>query len=417
LAYLDWLETADMGNWQMTGAGQSWAAFRHKHLTHDMLVHTDKAALAAERRAMWTGRNEAYWHGEMKHETIEEWDFHLSYATIARDNPVPIRLVGDMPMRYKWRDTLDNPRIGLLAEVTVTTDTPIVPTHHNGRIIWPTGTFNTTLWNPEITAALDTGAVVTVNRGWLYRTEPAMAQWGHWIIDLMGRSDAQVPAWQKDVLKNWCRTVIGRPAMQFTGWEVFAHPHSDTVDRWDFYDKRTGEHAELLQVGRKVWKSTGTTEWAQSMPMVTGYVMSIARVNLSYLLSKAPKFSVLYADTDSVLTSARFHSEMETLSRLDMGKGLRLKRSYEGVTIWGPRQIVTGPIVRVSGVAHGATREGARTFKGQIHESIGHAVKSGNTRTVEVTDRTWTVKGVDNRRLKGEHGWTYAYRLGADRAS
>src|SRR6266545_3542868 len=48
-AYLAWLEREGMGNWQMTGAGQSWAAFRHRFMTHKMLVHEDVAALRAER--------------------------------------------------------------------------------------------------------------------------------------------------------------------------------------------------------------------------------------------------------------------------------------------------------------------------------------------------------------------------------
>lgn len=411
LAYLEWLERADMGNWSMTGAGQGWNAFRHNHLTHNLLVHTEKDALAAERRAMWTGRNEAYWHGEMKHATILEYDFHLAYATIARDYPVPVRIVGEMPARYRWSKALDNPRIGLLCEGRVTTDTPVVPTSHNGRIIWPTGTFDTTLWDPEIRTLLDAGGTFTPTRGWLYRTEPALQHWAEWIIAELNRPDAQVPAWQKDILKHWCRTVVGRPAMQFTGWEVFAYPRRNDVARWDYYDPRNGERAELLQVGKKLWKSTGLTEWSQSMPMITGYVMSLARVRLWELLSSMAPCVVLYADTDSILVNSLDQSAVEAYIASGSPIGLRLKRSYEGVTIWGPRQIVTGPVVRISGVAHGAERTASRTFTGQIWESVGHAVKSGNLNTVEVTNRTWNVRGVDNRRVEGQHGWTFPVTL------
>lgn len=417
LAYLRWLEDADMGNWQMTGAGQSWAHFRHRHLTHNMLVHTDKDALSAERRAMWTGRNEAYWHGELKHETVDEWDYHLAYATLARDNPIPIRLVGEMPPRYRWRDKLDDPRIGFLADVTVSCDTPVVPARHNGRIVWPTGTFETTLWDPEIRTALDAGAAITVHRGWLYRTEPAMAQWGDWIIQNMASPDSQVPAWQKDVIKNWARTVVGRPAMQFTGWETFGQPQSDSVDRWDYYDSRTGEHAELLQVGRKLWKSTGLTDWTQSMPMVTGYVMSLARVRLWSLISSMGPHTVLYADTDSILVRSIHHSRVRRVLQSPLGASLRLKRSFEGITIWGPRQIVTGKEIKISGVAHGSTRTAEREFSGQIHESLAHAMKSGNLRSVEVMDRVWKIRGVDNRRVTGQYGWTVAHHLDVDRGA
>src|SRR6266498_5918234 len=36
---LRWLEADDLGNWQITGSAQALSCFRHKHLTHKLLVH------------------------------------------------------------------------------------------------------------------------------------------------------------------------------------------------------------------------------------------------------------------------------------------------------------------------------------------------------------------------------------------
>src|SRR5258706_7932429 len=165
LAYLDWIEREDLGNWQLTGAGQSWATFRHRFMDRRLLVHDDAEALSAERRAMWTGRCEAYWHDELGFQVVHEWDLSLAYPRIAKDINVPVRLLGPMPDDYDWRKILDSKGTALLAEVTVTTDLPVVPTEDDGRILWPTGTFTTTLWDVEIRAALDAGAHVEVTRG------------------------------------------------------------------------------------------------------------------------------------------------------------------------------------------------------------------------------------------------------------
>lgn len=75
LRYLTWLKEEDLGNWQLTGNSQAWATFRHRFLTHKMTVHNEEEVLAAEKRAMWTGRCEAYWHGELLDERIFEYDF------------------------------------------------------------------------------------------------------------------------------------------------------------------------------------------------------------------------------------------------------------------------------------------------------------------------------------------------------
>lgn len=406
LSYLQWLDSADLGNWAMTGSGQAWAAYRHKFMDHKLLVHTDEEALAAERRAIWTGRTEAYWHGDLRNETVEDWDIRSGYATIGEHLNIPVRLVGDMPARYNWRRILDDTRIAFLADVTVRTAVPCVPARHDGHILWPVGQFDTTLWGPEISWALECGAEITVTRGWLYRAAPALQRWSRHILDQLGAPDSIVPAWQKDFWKGCQRWFVGRCAMRYASWEDFGDAPDKSVQRWDMYDTRTGQESELMQVGGKIWQSAGTVEYSESMPMITGYVMSATRVAISRIVAAMPPLSVLYVDTDSCLIRMHHHREMEAIAGTTIGRGLRLKASYDGITIWGPRQLVTGQMHRISGLPHQATRTGRHTFAGNVHTSLEKAVKDGQADRVTVTDRDWTIRGVDRRRLAGPHGWT-----------
>lgn len=412
LRYLEWLEDSDMGNWAMTGSGQAWNAFRHKFMDHQLLVHTDAEALAAEREAIWTGLTEAYWHGSLRSETVEDWDIRSSYATIGEDLNIPVRLVGDMPARYKWKDILGDSRIAFLARCRVTTAVPCVPTKNDGRILWPTGTFDTTLWGPEIVWAMECGATVDVRRGWLYRAAPALQRWSRWILDCLAAPDDVVPAWQKDVVKSWQRFFVGRCAMRYASWEDFGDAEDKSVRRWDLYNYQTGEESELMQVGGKIWKSAGTVEYGESMPMITGYVMSATRVRISRIIKAAGPRKVLYADTDSCLVRLHDHDTMSGLAASPVGAGLRLKASYDGVSIWGPRQLVTGRLIRVAGLPHGAARTGAQTFTGTVHTSLEKAARDGQVDRVVVTDRDWTLRGVDRRRDPGPGGWTVPRQVG-----
>jgi hypothetical protein len=406
LAYLTWLEDNDMGNWQPTGAGQSWAVYRHKFLTHKLLVHNDEDALRAERRALWTGRCEAYWHGELRGQVVHEWDFEMAYARIARDNPVPVRLIGPMPDDYDWQSICNSDSAALLAEVTVTTDLPVVPCESAGRVLWPVGTFDTTLWDVEIVAAMATGARVTIRRGWLYRKRYALKSWAEWIIGELGATDPEPPVWLKLIYKHWSRALIGRMAMTYGKWEEYATAPESATSRFTVYDTATGETSDMLQVGHTIWQHVGTVESPNSLPMITGYVQAIARVRLWNVMRALPDHALLYVDTDSLLVTDKHFRAVEAIAATPMGEGLRLKRSWQGFAIYGPRQIRTGEQLRVAGIPHRAERQDDGTYAGEVWDTLATALKRGGGSKVIVRDRVWHVSGVDRRRDAHGIGWT-----------
>jgi hypothetical protein len=412
LAYLKWIEDEDMGNWRLTGAAQSWATFRHKFLTHKLVIHDDEEALKAERRAMWAGRCEAYWHGELKGQVVHEWDFTQAYARIARDNPVPVRLLGPMPPGYDWRRIVDSSKSALLAEVRITTDLPVVPCESDGRILWPVGTFTTTLWDVEIKAALDAGATVDVERGWLYHMEPALKAWGEWIIGRLEAPDNDCPTWQKVILKHQSRALIGYMAMTHNTWEEFATVDDSRVQRSTMIDLDKGTSQDMIQVGHDVWIDGGRVESPNSMPMVTGYVQAVSRVHLWKILNKLPEGAALYVDTDSLLCTDSFSRVVAEVAHGLGFDGFRLKRSWDGFTIRGPRQLITGQLIRVSGVPRDAHQIDKMHLVGEVWDSLPGSIQRGDVGSVVIRDRTWTIPGVDNRRTSNGFGWTAPVRVG-----
>jgi hypothetical protein len=413
LSYLDWLETEDLGNWQSTGAGQSWAAFRHRFMDRRLLVHDDQQALAAERRAMWTGRCEAYWHGELSIANVNEWDFSLAYARIAQQYALPVRLLGPMPPDYPWMDILDSPSTALLAQVDIETDVPVVPTEDDGRILWPVGRFSTTLWDVEIRAAIEAGATVHVRRGWLYHKAPALKRWADWVIGQLEDTVDGPDDFRWIVLKHWSRALIGRFAMTYREWEEWAMAPTPDVGSRTVYDATTGETYEMVQVGRTLWKAADIVEWRESMPMVTGYVQAVGRVRLWDMIRALPPRAALYADTDSVLVGAEHHELMAGLAARHPEWGLRLKRSWDGFAVWGPRQIRTGQVVRVAGIPKTAERTGTDRYAGRVWETLGGSLARRHSDRVVTHDREWTVRKIDRRRLSSGFGWTEPIRLPA----
>lgn len=412
VSYLEWIEAKGLGSWRMTGAAQSYAAFRSKHLTHNMMVHADADAIAAERRAMWTGRCEAYWRGNTGNVGIEEWDLSLAYPRIAEREEVPTRLIGPMHPSNALAAALHRPRTALLADVEVETDRPTVPTKVDGRMAWPVGRFETTLWTPELRLLAATGAKVTVTAAWRYQTAPALQAWARWIMGELAETNPHTEQWQRLILKHWARALIGRFGMSYTKWSRYGTTTGHDVRASTVYDVQTGEEYELSHVGNTVARSDGVVEWVESQPAITGYIMSCARVWLWDLLQAMPEQSVLYADTDSFYITREHHDAAWDLAQSPIGQGLRLKASYRRANFLGPRQIITDGRPRMAGIPRSADVLPNGTLAGEVWASLTTSLLRGEASTVTTTDRTWKVSGADHRRAPGNRGWTQPLTVG-----
>lgn len=411
LRYLGWIRDADLGNWQLTGNAQAWATFRHKFLTHRLTVHDDDEALKAERRAMWAGRCEAFWRGNLWDTTVFEYDFTNSYPRIAQKHAVPTKYIGEMPEGRDWSEWLGSESIAFIADCTVSSEVPVVPCERDGRVVWPVGIFATTLWDVEIEAVLDNGGTVTVHRGWMYRKAPALKAWADWILGQTAAEEVDTEPWLRFILKHWGRALIGRFAMTYRKWDYDGEMPEARLESGLFIDIDTDETGKYIQIGTSMWTDAGREEWKHSMPMVTGYIQAIARVELWDVLRRMPFRSVLYCDTDSLFVTAEFQEDIERVIAEIPDCGMRLKRAWEGVEILGPRQVITGPEHRIAGVPKAAKAVAKGQFKGEVWESLLVAIQFGQSSKVRVRERDWTVAGVDHRRRGEPLGFTEPHEI------
>jgi hypothetical protein len=405
-AYIDWVKTNELGPLAVTGNAQAWKAFRRRFLTHGVSVHADEHLRPLERRAMWTGRAEAHWRGSLLREVVDEWDFTMAHNEIGRTMAVPV--MPDMPLAT-WDVAmyyLGRPEFTVLVEVDIETSVPCVPTVRGDGILWPVGRFRTTLWGPELSVAMDSGAHIRLVRGWSYRVAPVLMGWADWITAHMGADDHVVPAWQKDILKRWSNILVGRFGMRYPKWVKVGRSPKSTVSVAAQSDTDGADLGTLIQIGHDLWQEAGFSEPHDTAPMVTGFVMSAMRARLWNLMQAMPPQALLYVDTDSVLTLDAHRKAMARLARRPEFKGLRLKRSWNGLSIYGPRQLVTGQEVRVSGLPKSAQRLGRTEFEGEVTESLIEALRAGHPGAVHSVPRQWAIAGVDTRREGTGFGWT-----------
>lgn len=412
--YVDWIRREDLGSLSVTGNGQAWSAFRRRFMAYGILVHHDEEILAMERRAMWTGRCEAFWHGALLRQVVDEWDFSNAHTSIARDHDMPVFPHGPLDPGKPLEQYLADDHYHILAEVEIDTDTPCAPAMVGDHIVWPTGVFTTTLWSPELRIALECGNAVRVRRGWLYRRAPALRGWADWVFAQLAADDTTVPAWRKDLIKRWGNVLVGRFAMRYPEWAKVGHSPVTDVHYTPCTDAQTGEEFFLMQVGHELWAQTGQRSPNNTAPMITGYVMSVMRAKLWKLMCHMAPEELLYVDTDSLMVTDMWRRHLTELSQTEAGQGLRLKRSWDGFAIYGPRQIVTGESVRISGLPKTAVRTGRHEWEGETTESLTAAMAGRSADQVRITPKRWEVSGTDTRRNGPAIGWTWPIEIGRE---
>lgn len=402
-----WVEDDDLGNWKLSGAGQSWAAFRHRFMVHRLLVHEDDDARNAERSAAATGRCEAWQHGKLTHGPYTEWDFTTAYARIGAECDVPVALQGEIRNATLDR-VLELARTrAVLCEVEVTTDVPTVAFRDRDGIRWPVGVFRTTLWDNELVTCIRAGGDARVVRAWVYRRAPALRLFCQWVLDGLDGTRGDIDPIVRVALKHWSRALIGRTAARWSRWEPWGEAPTTTACVGNACDVDAGERYKVMQLGSALFRESERAENPDSMAAVMSWVMAESRVRLWNAMSIAGFGNVVYVDTDSLIVGGAGSIALRDAAV----PGLRIKGEWQTIEVLGPRQLIPGSTLRAAGVPKGAVRVDEHTWTAEVWSGLLRSLRTGQADSVEVAERTFHLKGTDNRRRHLEGHETAPFRI------
>jgi hypothetical protein len=395
---LDWIRTDGLGNWQRTGAAQSWATWRHRFMRSRVLVHDDEAAQTAEVAANYTGRCEAWQHGLLAQGPYTEWDLPLAYPRVALDTELPFQFIGRR-RGANWR-YVDGKRNGrrYLVSATVDTPKPVLPFYDGTRTLWPIGRVEGWWWDHELIEADNAGARITAHEILCYGARPFLREWAEWVIEhAEGRAPTSNPVRQA-AAKHQARALIGRFAAKHQTWKPNGPAFEHGVDMHRITNADTGELGYTLTMGDDSWVSWEPVYADNAMVAVMSSVMSECRVRLWQLMNVAGLSEVVYVDTDSLITTPRGSTRLLRHIESGGGWGIRSKGSHRVLEILGPRQLFVGSEVRASGMPKQPFVIQGHQFGGAHWESLPAALKRGHDGKVIVRQATWKMTGVDNRR-------------------
>jgi hypothetical protein len=407
---LAWIVREDLGPFRPTGSGQSYSAFRKRFLTHNLLVHDDMIRLDAERKAMWTGRCEAWKHGELRNGPYYEYDMHSAYCEIAADCDVPTYAMGEL---YKptFDSVLDHGiKKHVLADVTVHTEMPCVPTGRDGKTLWPVGSFRTALWTPELELLADHGADVKVHRAFLYRKGPALQAFAQWVLGAGESDNTSYGPVIGAVLKHWSRCLVGRLGLRYRSWVTFGTSPVADLRLVTYIDSDEGTSTDMLCAGYDRMLLAAMAEASESLPQIPSYVMSVCRRRLWLAMCDLGLSNVVYVDTDSIITTVPECYWIGDRTNKEDSAVWHVKGIYDRLNIRGPRNLDLESTRRISGVPKTARQTAPLEFTGEVMRSIKESMRAGELDCVASIPRSFSMKSIDTRRKHLQNGTTMPFR-------
>ena len=392
LQLMDWWDKEDLGQWTVTGAGQGWQTYRRTLPPRQMVIDHDPAILELERAAVYGGRRDVFRVGDLPPGRYAEVDFTAAYPTIAASYPLPARAACDINDYHRALALKGRCPAGMLAEVTINTDTPRWPVRIGGRVFYPVGRFRTVLAAPDIKAAADAHALEAVHEGKLYTLTNHLRDWARQVLAWVRGDGGLIPDCVRVWAKLAARAVIGKFGQR--GWrtEPYVGPPCEGWSVEQTSDLYTGTRGVITGVNGDYWLSWADQRGEHERPAVLAFVEAHVRARLGAIIAGPYGPGIIQCDTDGVMVS---HTVLAALaaasgSRYVAGRELpagtdlvleqwndqayplvmREKTQFQRGTVRGPQHVVLDGRPRFAGVPRGAWQTGPVTWLARLWPGI-----------------------------------------------
>jgi hypothetical protein len=162
-ALFSFIKNEDLGCMGKTAASQSFNAFKHRFMEHNIYVHTNEKAINLERKSYYGGRVECWQIGERANDDYYYIDVNSMYPFVMANFDYPTKLLSYQSYNsiHDIKTAIDDGE-GVVVKVKIKTDKPYFPLRRDKKLIFPVGEFWTYLATPEIKFAIENNLIVEV---------------------------------------------------------------------------------------------------------------------------------------------------------------------------------------------------------------------------------------------------------------
>ena len=407
LQWFTFLKSNDLGNFAQTLAGQAMNAFRHRFMKVPIYIHRDKQPAELEKAGYFGGRCEAFYIGKVKAKKIYKLDINSMYPGVMKVNYFPVRF------RYK-KEKLEVNRLPeflkdncLVANVKLKTDIPAYPKKYEKRLIFPVGTFETTLCTPELAYAFDHGHIIEIGECALYNRAIIFDKYVDTLYKLrqgFKEQDNDIFQYAAKILLN---SLYGKFAQKQRENDIEPYPDKNQVSSEIIINADTDAIIRKVVFGGSEKTSTMLdVESYHSFTSISAHVTSYARRKVQEVLDILPNKSSYYGDTDSLFVNKNGLAAMKgEIDESELGKW-KIEEVSDNVVIRGLKDYTFGKTTKLKGVQDINKRISENVFESTTWPGFPLVFERKLTEPYIVKSGTKTLTRKYHKGIVKKSGWT-----------
>ena len=380
--WLSFLSSQDLGTWGKTITSQAFNAYRHRFMSHPILVSVNNKATEIERASYRGGRTECFQLGTLPKEDYYLLDINSLYPYCMKVNQYSTRqlyIKYNPPLEFLERVLKNRCVIG---DVLVTVDKPIFGVRYNGRLIFPVGTFRVTLTSSELTRAVTTGSIIKIYALSVYHREFIFTDF----VDYFYNQRLAFKKAGKPVYAYLCKKLLnhlyGKFGQRNEDW-VFIGKEPKPVDYVEVeIDAQTGKRYTVRCIAGQVCRTDKSVEGYNSFAAISAEVTANARMLLWEFIEKAGPENVFYTDTDSLLVNKTGRDNLAAdISQTALGK-LKLAQKATKAVLHNVKDYQLGRKVKIKGISKTAKKVSEGNYITYQQQGVRAALHNENINTM-----------------------------------
>ena len=376
LTFLRFVGEHDLGFLAPTVSSQAFTAFRHRYYHRTIYIHNRGDVCNVERSAYFGGRTEAFFIGDYHGSSVSVLDVNSLYPSVMRGNLFPRKL--EMRLRESTLTRL-GPVLDqkcLIAKCQIETDTPCYPLRHEGRLVFPIGSFETTLCSPEMRMALERGHLKGISNVCVYDPDEMFTDYVDALYALRLKLQTEGNKPYSQLAKDLMNHLYGKWGQMGDNWEEIGTCDPSEIRIEEIFDLDLGRTVQTRFLGGRIERLIDREESYNSFAAIAAHTTSYARVKLWGLIEKAGRENVLYCDTDSLFVNqAGYHRIEGEISPATLGK-LKVEKQVEKLEVYGAKDYVLDGIVKLKGIRKNAQQISPGVYRQDQFPSFKAALRS-----------------------------------------
>ena len=397
--YIQFLKQYNLGTFAPTTAKQAVNAFKTNYMTHEIHIHTDERAIAIERRAYSGGRTECFKIGMFNSEQYYKLDINSMYPYVMESKPYPTKFLG---IRYNELpeeiEALRQKHL-YIADVHIETEIPCVPYRTDSKLLFPIGSFHTTLCQPEIELLEQLNISYKIERIAFYEGHPIFSNFVNSLYTLRQKFKSEQNDQYQYFTKILMNSLYGKFGQRNESWERIGHDGTNRSKLETYIDGNTGIEKTIKIVCGEWFEKKDTEEGYDSMVAIAAFVTSYSRRMLYEFILQADQDNVYYSDTDSLFVNKKGLDNLSNHIDPTRLGALKIEDQTEHMEIRNLKDYTFGNELKIKGVSKKAKQLSQNKYEVEQWEHFNGAVQRDRTelpitkKVIKILRRTYE-KGI-----------------------